>query len=117
MIKPTEGFILTEPIKAEERDKKTSVGIIVSKPRDDRPDLMVAKAKVLESSSKMYKKGQIVYYNYFSGNTILIPSKDALGADDRELHFIWEEDVLGVEDAGHTKSAMATEGQRILRKL
>jgi len=98
MIKPQEGFVLAEPIKdANQREETTKSGIIVARPKEDRPDLRVAKAKIIESGSKDFKKGEIIYYNYFSGNQIIEISKDALGEDDRELHFVWDQDILGRE--------------------
>ena len=93
---PNEGFILAEPEKPEERENKTVSGLLVTKPKGDRWDLIVTKAKVLEVGEGVkFKKGDIVYYNYFSGNTVLITSKDALGEGDKELHFVYHEDVLG----------------------
>ena len=103
-MKVSKGFLLAEPIKPEERENKTESGILLTHPKGDRWDLVVTKAKVLEVGVDVdFKKGDIVYYNYFSGNTLLIPSKDATGKNDKELHFVWKEDVLGVEDAGHTE--------------
>jgi len=95
MIQPAKDFILTEPIKIE-REEKTQSGIIVA-PKSEREDLIVAKATIVESASEKYKKGQVVYYNYFSGNTILIPSKDAFGKDDKEYHIVFEGDILAWE--------------------
>jgi co-chaperonin GroES (HSP10) len=98
MIKPTKGFLLTEPIKLKEREDTTKSGIILPKPKKEREDLIVCKATILEvGEGTAYKKGEVIYYNYFSGNTILLPSKDALGKDDRELHLVWSEDVLAWE--------------------
>jgi len=98
MIQPAEGFILAEPIKNEaERDQTTKSGIVLPTQKEDRPDLRVTKAKVLESGSKLYKRGDQIYYNYFSGNSIIKISKDALGEDDKEFHFVWEADILGRE--------------------
>jgi len=98
MIKPTTGFLLTEPQKPEEREEQTKGGIIITRPKGDRWDLQVCKAKVLEVGKGVeFQKGQTIYYNYFSGNTVLIPSKDALGENDKELHIVWDKDVLAVD--------------------
>jgi len=46
---------------------------------------------------KEIEKGDTVYYNFFSGNSIITPGKDAYGKDDLEQHLVWEEDILAKE--------------------
>jgi len=100
MYQPLGKFILAEPIKMQtEREDTTSSGIILQTKKEVRADLAVAKATVLEIGDevKKIKKNDIVLYNYFSGNNILLLGRDPMGKDDKELHLIFEDDILAKE--------------------
>jgi len=99
-LKPMNSMILVEPIKMDtDREEKTKSGIILTKQTDVREDLSVARAKVIAVADgiKEYKKGDVVVYNFFSGNTVTIPGKDPLGEDDKEQHLVWSNDILAKE--------------------
>lgn len=91
MLKPVKDFLLVGVEKEKKEEKVTDSGIIVLEKSDDR-DLQVAKGKVIDIGSKvtMYKKGQTVYYNFFSGNQVWV------GED--LYHLVFQDDVLGVDD-------------------
>jgi co-chaperonin GroES (HSP10) len=95
MIKPSEGYVLVKVKEDKERESVTASGIVLTTPKLDREDLVVSVAEVVESSSKLYSKGETVYFNYFSGNRHVIKGKDAQGADDIEYLFVWDQDILG----------------------
>jgi len=100
MIQPLRNFLLVSPIEiTTEREQKTASGIYVANPKANRVDTQVAKAKVdaVGKDVKEIEKGDTVYYNFFSGNSIITPGKDAYGKDDLEQHLVWEEDILAKE--------------------
>lgn len=90
MLKPTRDFLLVEVEEVKDKEDTTRSGIIVLKKTDDR-DLQMANGKVLDTGPdvKEFKKGQVVYYNFFSGNQLWV--------DDKQYHVVVESDVLGVE--------------------
>ena len=97
-IEPLFRFVLVEPIETKiERDKTLASGIILSETKEDRADLAVAKAQVLAIGEEVthVKKDDIILYNYFSGNQLIIPGKDPLAKDDKKYHLVYEEDILG----------------------
>lgn len=92
-IKPEANFLLAEPkIVKKKKEKKTKGGIFLPDQTEERPDLFVCKAEVIEvgRNVKKYIVGDVIYYNYFSGNAFL--------KNDKEYHFVWKEDILGKEE-------------------
>jgi len=100
MIKPSDNFLLVDRIVPKsEREEKTSAGIVIARPKENRDDLAVQRGKVLAVGKGVdYKTGQIVLYNYFAGNTIVVEGNDPLGKDDKEQHLVWKDDILAVEE-------------------
>ena len=98
-LKPVNEMLLVEPIKMDStREEKTGSGIILTKTKDVREDLSVARGKVIAiAEGSKYSVGDIVHYNYFSGNLVIIPGKDPLGKDDKEQQLVWEKDILAKE--------------------
>jgi len=98
MIKPSEGFLLVDRIVPKsERNEATESGIILTT-KQNRDDLAVQRGKVLAVGSGVnYEVGEIVLYNYFAGNTIVVEGKDPLGKDDKEQHLVYKEDILARE--------------------
>jgi len=100
MYQPIGKFILTEPIKLDlKREETTKSGVILQNNEEIRQDLMVTKANVVGVGDEItkIKVKDVVLYNYFSGNNIVIPGKDPLGKDDKMLHLVFESDVLAKE--------------------
>lgn len=104
MISPVRHYLLVEPIEVQaEREEKTKSGIILTSKDEDRLDLAVTKGTIValgdlvNQKSISYEVGQVVYYNYFSGNQIIEPGKDPLKKDDKTYHLISVGDILAIE--------------------
>lgn len=100
MIQPLGNFLLVEPIEVTtERETTTESGIILTSVKENRVETQVAKAKIIEvgDEAKKVKKGDVVYYSFFAGNSIIIPGVDPQGKDDKEIHLVWENDILAKE--------------------
>lgn len=100
MLSAHGNFLLLEPIiQKEETKKKTGSGLVIEGDEMARPDLAVAKGKVISVGEKTLDKwevGAVVLYNFFSGNQYVVQSTDAL-LPDTTYHFVHETDILGVE--------------------
>lgn len=99
MIKPLGKFLLVKVCEDVKREEVTASGIVVTRPKDDRIDLVVSKARVIEISDQVegFKKDDIVYFNYFAGNVVVEKGKDPMGKDDKEMILVHTEDVLAIE--------------------
>ena len=100
MIVPQDGYILVDRIKdTAQREETTKSGIVIATPVEARDDLIVSQGKILEVADnvKDFKKGEIVYYNYYSGSTLMQRGKDPLGKDDKTLFLVYKEDVMAKE--------------------
>ena len=99
MIQPSDGFLLVDRIVPKsDREETTTTGILISRPKENRDDLAVQRGKIVAVGKSVdFKVGDIVYYNYFAGNTIVIEGKDPLGKDDKEQHLVYKDDILARE--------------------
>lgn len=57
--------------------------------------MVVSKAKVIENGDTLYQIGDVIYFNYFAGNRLVIKGKEPQGLDDIEYLFVHEDDILG----------------------
>jgi len=98
MIKPLGKYLLVKVCEDAKREEMTASGIVLTRPKDDRIDLVVSKAKVIEVSDKVeFRKGDIIYFNYFAGNVVVEKGKDPMGKDDVEMILVHAEDILAIE--------------------
>jgi len=99
MIKPLGKYLLVKIVDETKREEQTESGIVITEAKEDRVDLVVSKAKVVNVSNEIKKieKDDIVYFNYFSGNVVVEKGKNPLGTDDEEMILVHEEDLLAKE--------------------
>ena len=98
-IKPLNNYLLVKICEDVKREETTASGIVLTRPKDDRIDLVVSKAKVIEVADNLNKaeKGHMVYFNYFAGNVVIEKGKDPMGKDDKEFILVHICDILAEE--------------------
>jgi co-chaperonin GroES (HSP10) len=85
MIKPEE---ITNTLKKVQTEGGREIEILMGDRSKDLAIKAVNKGKIVRSSSKLYKKGQVLVYYPFSPNK--------LDVEGIEHHIIHERDVMGI---------------------
>jgi chaperonin GroES len=94
-IKPTAGYVLIEPVKAE---RETPSGIVLPESHEEKPQkgkvLAVGPSEICDCGKGKRdapcKVGEFVIYKKWAGNEIKI--------EDKEYLFVKFEDILAVEE-------------------
>ena len=98
MIKPLGNYLLVKICDDVKREEITASGIVLTRPKDDRIDLVVSKGEVIEVAKGVgLQIGSIVYFNYFAGNLLVEKGKDPTGKDDKEFILVHADDLLAKE--------------------
>jgi len=98
MIKPLGDYLLVEVCEDVKHEETTASGIVLTRPKEDRIDLVVSKAKIVATPDKStFNAGDVIYFNYFAGNVVVERGKDPMGKDDKKMILVHQEDILAIE--------------------